>query len=491
MAVLNNELIVKFKDGAAGREDLAAIVKEIKDGAVTVSLKSDEDFRSAFCGYLKNDDAKIRKNAAKIAAELMDDGLSDALFEAYAGEDTLYVRPELLKALIACGAEKYRDRLSERLKELKAAEVTKEDEKHIAPEIRALQEYLGHGKHTFTGFSGPCELLLTTLPGTEEVLLGAVAGFSPRAVSGGVRVSVGKLRDILEVRPFDEMLFLIPGYSAVKAEPDDIADAIGKSGLLMFLDRRHKEQDRPYRFRVELKLSEGRDETAFVKKISRALEFSTGHRLVNSVDDYEAELRITERKDGKASCLLKLFTLKDDRFAYRTEVIAKGLKPCIAASAVACAKDFLRPDAQVLDPFCGAGTLLIERAKACGARNLYGIDIFGEAVEAARKNTANAGFRANYINRDFFDFRHDYLFEEVITELPSETKDEKDGEKELLKLYRRFLEKIAEHLSNDGFMLVMTRKTDIFEKAVGTSVFKIEKRTGAGKSLGIYVLKMK
>ena len=37
----------------------------------------------------------------------------------------------------------------------------------------------------------------------------------------------------------------------------------------------------------------------------------------------------------------------------------------------------LKENAQILDPFCGVGTMLIERDIRVPAREKYGIDIFG------------------------------------------------------------------------------------------------------------------
>ncbi|MBO7402418.1 MAG: methyltransferase domain-containing protein [Lachnospiraceae bacterium] len=491
MDIDNDGLIQKFIKGGAGREDLASLAKKTKTGAVMACLVDDEDFRSAFCAYLKNEDAKVRKNTAKFGAALGNEKLSPILFDAFENEKTLFVRPEILKALVNSGADAYKERLSERLKDLKKATFLPEEEKHVAEEIRILQELFGGGSHTFTGFSGPCELLLTTLPGTEDITAELLKDQAPKAVLGGVRVSPKKLRDVLDVRTVDEFLFLVPGFLPTEADPLRLAEAVAKSGLIIFLDRRHKEQGRPYRFRIALNLKSEADETAFVKKLSRELEFRSEHRLSNSVDDYEIELRFSERKDGKVTCLLKLFTLPDPRFAYRTKTIAKGLKPVVAATAIAFAGEYLSPGAQVLDPFCGTGTLLTERAKAGKVRNLYGVDIFGEAVEAARINTANAGFTANYINRDFFDFTHDHLFEEVITELPSELKADRDDTQELLKFYRKFLKKTPEHLTEDGTVLVLTRRKPVFEKALETAGFTTVKKCETGKTLGIYILKRK
>lgn len=62
--------------------------------------------------------------------------------------------------------------------------------------------------------------------------------------------------------------------------------------------------------------------------------------------------------------------------------------------------------------------MLIERDLLVPAGDMYGLDIFGEAVIKARENAKAAGRQINYINRDFFDFTHKYLFDEIICNMP-------------------------------------------------------------------------
>ena len=60
----------------------------------------------------------------------------------------------------------------------------------------------------------------------------------------------------------------------------------------------------------------------------------------------------------------------------------------------------------------------------------YGIDIFGEAIRGARENASYAGEKINFINRDYFDFTHAYLFDEIITNMPvrgRKSKEETDA----------------------------------------------------------------
>jgi len=85
--------------------------------------------------------------------------------------------------------------------------------------------------------------------------------------------------------------------------------------------------------------------------------------------------------------LLLAIRLSDARMRHRDYKIAHrpgSLRPAVAA-AMAWLSD-PRDDDIFLDPFCGAGTLLIERAHLGRYRNLIGSDHDAGAVRAAREN---------------------------------------------------------------------------------------------------------
>ena len=81
-----------------------------------------------------------------------------------------------------------------------------------------------------------------------------------------------------------------------------------------------------------------------------------------------------------------------------------------------------------MDPFCGVGTLLIERAHLVPAREIYATDTYGDAITMGRENAAFAKTRINFIHRDFFDFRHEYKFDELITDMPVRNRQTKAGD---------------------------------------------------------------
>ncbi|WP_182873429.1 methyltransferase domain-containing protein [Microbispora sp. H10670] len=91
--------------------------------------------------------------------------------------------------------------------------------------------------------------------------------------------------------------------------------------------------------------------------------------------------------DGeRATLLLRIAERPLHRREYKRQSVPGSLHPPLAAAMVAMAG--VEPGDTVLDPCCGAGTLLIEAAGQCPGARLYGFDLAGRAVTAARENAA-------------------------------------------------------------------------------------------------------
>ena len=91
-----------------------------------------------------------------------------------------------------------------------------------------------------------------------------------------------------------------------------------------------------------------------------------------------------------------------------------------------------------------------------------GLDIYRDAIEKARRNAENAGCVVHYINRDYFDFTHSYLFDEIITDMPRSQGEE--AKEESRKLYGRFFEKSLTHLKDGGMMVLYTMEPELAER---------------------------
>ena len=320
--------------------------------------------------------------------------------------------------------------------------------------------------HTFTGFKNPHEMLLLTGHARTDVTLKEI-GVLPADIRRktakhplGVAVYTKDVRAMANLRTYRELLF--PIRLKQEAEQAEVlADEVWQSGIGDFLKECHK-QGTPFRFRVEIRADMENDKRAsFAKKFAIQLERVSARWLINSTGDYETEIRLIKKKDGSFAPFLKLYTIPMRRFSYRKNVVAASIHPSLAAMLVSLAKPYLKENAQILDPFCGVGTMLIERDIAQPAREKYGIDIFGPAIEGARENASLAGEKINFIHRDYFDFKHDYLFDEIITNMPVRGRQSRG---EMDALYASFFEKSKEILTPGGVMIFYSNEEGMVKK---------------------------
>lgn len=466
--MLMNDYIEAIREGADVRKTLIALREKIKDEEQRRALAyfMAGDF-SVFAELLKHEDPKVRKNAALLLGEMECDDMGPLIWETYQQEQTLFVKADYIKALSRLECSAYVQQMKRRMKQLNEIVPALEEEKHIRNEKAQLKavimKYDKPQKHKFIGYEEEHEIILMINRNQREATVRQIEE-PVKMLAGGVKFTTTRLKEILKIRTYSEMLFTIKRASGLDGSPEHMAEKLIHSDLLDFLVRCH-EGDRPFYFRLELKCSMSQDQKIdLVKKLSAALERFSNGRFLNATTGYEMELRLVAGRDGRFVPLLKMFTIPDWRFSYRKESLATSIQPVNAALIMELTGEYLQEYAQVLDPFCGTGTMLIERHKKIPARNLYGIDILEEAIEKARTNTEQAHMVANYINRDFFDFKHEYLFDEVVTNLPTAGKTR--NQSSVITLYNRFLDKLPEVVKAGAIIIVYCPSHDLFTQCL-------------------------
>lgn len=454
-----------LKTGENIRKSLIALKQGLKqEQGKQELLKHLQGDYSLLLGLLHHEEPKVRGNAAVVLGRLSQDGFAAPLYQAYQGEEKLFIKSKYLLALASMDCSGFRPQLEQRLRELEQYQPPAEEEKHIREELKVLRNLLHTGqsrqKHRFRGYDETYELILTTGKQYQKITASQVHGGKITILKSGVRVITSHIRPILKIPTYGELLFPL-NIGKVEPDPGQAARALAQSDLMELLDRAHKAED-SYYFRLGVHSRMPLDKRSdFAGKCAFALERETGRRLYNSTSDYEVEIRLTERKDGTFLPLVKLYTFGENRFAYRKRTVAASIRPEQAALIAHLAEPYLRERAQILDPFCGVGTMLIERDRLCPARVMYGIDIFGEAIDGARENTALAGKTVNFIQRDFFAFQHDYLFDEIITNMPDRgrrTREEHDL------FYGDFFAKAKEVLTEQGRIILYSNEKNYVKK---------------------------
>jgi len=148
---------------------------------------------------------------------------------------------------------------------------------------------------------------------------------------------------------------------------------------------------------------------------------------------------------------------------YKQTNLPASLKPTVAAAMVAVSQP--RDDDVVLDPMCGAGTLLIERAQAGRYRQLLGGDIAPDAFQAARENI---GPRYQPIELRQWDARALPIEAGTVTVILSNLPFGRQigTPRGVRSLYPELLSEWSRVLAPGGRMVLLTSERDLLARAV-------------------------
>ena len=125
------------------RSNLSILRQKIKNQEEQLSARKwIAEHEALVLGFLSNEDAKTRKNAALFIGDALYQPFMEALWEAYCRETTLFVKSAYLTALSHLDAEPLLMQLEIRCKELMSMEPEEENRKHISEELHALRSIL-------------------------------------------------------------------------------------------------------------------------------------------------------------------------------------------------------------------------------------------------------------------------------------------------------------------------------------------------------------
>ena len=129
-----------------------------------------------------------------------------------------------------------------------------------------------------------------------------------------------------------------------------------------------------------------------------------------------------------------------------------------------------RKECDVLDLCCGSGAVGISLAKICSNVKVTATDISAEAVETAEANAEDLRVKVRFLTGDMFDpvkgrkfdmivSNPPYIRTNMISILQEEVKDHEplnalDGGRDGLDFYRTIVERAADFLKPEGFLLV-------------------------------------
>jgi tRNA (guanine6-N2)-methyltransferase len=222
------------------------------------------------------------------------------------------------------------------------------------------------------------------------------------------------------------------------------------------------------------------------RAVSRGIAERGDHSWRLSSDEADVEFWAT-LLPGEVILAIRL---SDERMRHRDYKVAHlpgSLRPSVAAALALLSKPM--PGEVVLDPFCGAATVLIERACLERYRLLIGCDRDPEALAAARENV---GPRYKPLELHRWDAAALPLpnrsIAKIITNLPWGLRH---GSHEVnRRLYPRILQEFHRLLQPAGRIVILTGETHLMSELISRGLFrpqKILRVSILGASAAVYV----
>jgi tRNA G10 N-methylase Trm11 len=427
---------------------------------------------------LQHSDPKVRKNVCGIIGELGDPAYLESLYRAYSSEDQLFVRYSYVLAIGNCGSAVDAERLRALQEDLLLKEKESKDDsslitnnKHLNEEklalTRAIDKLSPPVRHEFKGFEYPVPMLLTVMNYQYQLTLKELEenSIEGRLVEEGILIEEKDLDKVYSCRTFYELFYPLDECKDLQFDYKEIASAIIDANIVGFLNQCHSsESNSPFGYRIEFKTADyNRDRSEFVKNLARELDENSSGALKNSPSSYEVEIRIVE-KNNLCSVYLKLYSFKDSRFDYRKNDLATSINPVTAAIVMKSIEKWIESSAKVIDPFCGTGTMLIERAKLEEYETLTGVDIFRTAISAAATNSKLATVDIDLMDEDILEYSTSELFDELITNMPFDNKSATHNK--YADLYSGFVKKIPMLVRRGGMAFIYTIEKQLFREVL-------------------------
>jgi predicted RNA methylase/HEAT repeat protein len=439
---------------------------------------------AALVGALGDAEPKVRQNAAVSLGRLRAIEGAAALAEALDREEVGYVRPSILLALGAIGGDAARAALG-------AVEPRDGAEREAL--AKALDRAAPRAPRVSWREDTPWrwDTVLEAAVGLEDVALEEAAeqGIAAResGMPGRLALPHGlppwqalpRLRCAYEVRICGGQGPPL-SWARLAESGEEIAALIAASEPVRAWREwlRSEEGIVPYRFALETPPPRPTERRALVAA-ARAACAPLG--WIDRPSHYAVELLVAGGEEGSRLFIRPHFA-PDPRFAYRKRYVGAAIHPAVGACLARRART--GPKAVVLDPTCGSGTLLVERA-LLGARRLVGLDVSPTAVAAARANVREAGLeRRITIRRADAAGPDDWpACDEVIANLPFGLRTRHAG-MDPARLYRAIVARIAAALRPGGRALLYTAHRAALEAALAAHADRLtlveQRRVRAG-----------
>lgn len=460
--------------GDTGASALAEIVALAKQKRIQEWILEQDNYIE-LQQLLQHEIPKVRKNTARLMGQLKHQADLPLLIQASQQETTLFVVPSLLLAIGNFDSPEVINILQEATIQWQQVPETIENSKHLNEIHRALA--LASDRHdsmpacSFVGF--PESRVLNIFPmhrcisilenETNEHLI------PTKRIGEVLECPAQYSQDVQALRC--AWMHLLPltkeacSAPSLPAKNSDLTQWIKRltPALDSFISIAAESfQTSSIYYRIELSNFPHTYRAALASQISAYIE-QKNLIFHNSSTNYHIELRIEfQEKKQNYLCYLRSLIPPDERFSYRIGSLPASIHPVSAATLMRFSLPYLRNNARILDPCCGSGTLLIERAKIKPIASLVGIDRNNNALAIARENSKCAKQPAKFVGGRLETFQPDAPFDEVIANLPFGTRV--GTHQSIQDLHRALFKRLPSFLNPEGIAILYSTQIKLMRQ---------------------------
>jgi len=245
-----------------------------------------------------------------------------------------------------------------------------------------------------------------TMPGLETLAFSEVRARIPDAellkFARGIALfrTAARAGNLLELRTVEDVFVTLAHLTGLGHGRDALRvlhSATSNTGITNALDvwRSVRKVGQPRTWRVVSQKSGSHDFRRLDagEAVSDALRRTLPRSIHHVADNADLEFWLW-LSGGEALIGLRLSDATMRHRTYKREHLPASLRPTVAATMGWLARP--TPEDIVLDPLCGAGTILIERALLAPLEQALGGDVREEAVAIARRNARSAAVKVNW-----------------------------------------------------------------------------------------------
>jgi len=279
----------------------------------------------------------------------------------------------------------------------------------------------------------------------------------------------GDVRELRKIRSLKKIYFLITIINKKEITPLFLKQRL-KQVDINFLTDLFDKKDR-FAFFVNLRNLKTRDIRPILGKGLKKWLKEKGFVTISK--DYNLEVRGFLNKDQVLIGFNLVDFLNYNR-KWRKDLSSTALKPYLSYLLVYLS-DILKTDV-FLDPMCGSGSIIIERALAGGYKKIIGADKNKKALKSAQKNISN-------INQNIRTYHWDATnlplaknsINKVVVDMPFGIRSGKHSKN--IDLYFGFLKEMKRVLISGSKMIILSQEVSLINKGLAKmNCFKVENK---------------